>query len=265
MRDFAEQEDGMKRIGILGVGELSEKIVAGIFKHNHLARVYLSPRNFDRAQRLASEFPCEIMPDNQAVVDKSEIVIIGVRPESLDELSREVTFSSEQLVVSLVAGYSLSDTQQLFGHQNCVRAMLNYAAEVNSSTVIMAPKNADAEALFAPLGDLVALNTEAEYQVATVSMCMNGWYYFLASQMQSWLEKQGLESHDARALVLGNLRDCAAYAGEHPDWSLEDLGKSISTPGTFTEQGRHFLQNAGAFEAWQNASDDVLNQLRKKR
>ena len=260
----AEQGDNMKRIGILGVGELCEKIVAGLFKHNHLARVYLSPRNFERAQRLASEYPCEIMPDNQAVVDKSDIVIIGVRPESLEALSREVIFRPEQLVVSLVAGYSLPDTQQLFGHQHCVRAMLNYAAEVNSSTVIMAPKNAEAEELFAPLGELVALKTEAEYELATVSMCMNGWYYFLASQMQLWLENQGLESEDARALVLGNLRDCAAYAGEHSGWTLEQLGKSISTPGTFTEQGRRFLQNAGAFEAWQDASDEVLGLLRKK-
>ncbi len=254
----------MNRIGILGVGELCEKMVAGIFKHNSHARVYLSPRNFERAQRLFAQYPCEILPDNQAVVDKSDIVVIGVRPESLDELAGQVTLREEQLLVSLVAGVTISQIQRSFAHQNCVRAMFTYAAQVNSTTVVIAPKHPEAEALFAPLGELVVLDSEQEFSVATVSMCMNGWYYFLADQMQAWLQQNGLSSAAARALAVGNLRDCAAYAAQNPDSSLQALGSSIATPGTFTESGRLSLQQAGAFDAWRNASDEVLAKLRRQ-
>ncbi len=255
----------MRRIGILGVGELTEKIIIGIFNHNPMARIYLSPRNFVKAQSLASQYPCEIMPDNQAVVDKSDVVIIGVRPESVATLASEVTLQPEQTLVSLVAGMPISKIQTLFSHSQCIRAMLTYAAEHNSTTVVVAPRNDDVEALFAPLGELVSLQTEAEFELATVSMCMNGWYYFLANEMQQWLESNGLKPEHARALVVGNLRDCAAYATQNTPHSLKSLGESIATSGTYTDQGRIMLEQSGAFEAWKQASERILSQLKAQK
>ncbi|MDS7878147.1 hypothetical protein [Klebsiella pasteurii] len=60
----------MKRIGVLGVDALSEKLIAGFFQAETGAQVFLSPANSERAQRLAREFPCWTLDNHQAVLMK---------------------------------------------------------------------------------------------------------------------------------------------------------------------------------------------------
>lgn len=56
----------MKRIGVLGVDALSEKLIAGFFQAETGAQVFLSPANSERAQRLARKFPCWTLDNHQA-------------------------------------------------------------------------------------------------------------------------------------------------------------------------------------------------------
>jgi pyrroline-5-carboxylate reductase len=50
--------DSVLNIGILGVGELTEKVVIGLRRSGFGGRVLLSPRNHERAQQLAEQWDC---------------------------------------------------------------------------------------------------------------------------------------------------------------------------------------------------------------
>lgn len=256
--------DPMKPIGVLGVGDLTEKVVRGLRRGGYSAPIYLSPRNFDKAQNLAREFGCVVMPDNQSVVDAAPILLLGVRPGDLEALARSVDIGPEHQLVSVVAGVCHRELQRVFGSANNIRMMLSLAAETNNATVVLNPPNAEIEALFSSLGTLVLVEQETQFELATVAACMNGWFYFLLHDLHRWVTDKGLDPDQGRTLVLGSLSDCIAYARLNENQSFATLGKSIATSGTYTALGLEMLGLHQANAAWSAACEVVLDALLAK-
>ncbi len=251
----------MLNIGILGVGELAEKLVIGLRRSGFTGRVLLSPRNQARAQQLARLWACEVMADNQAVVDNADMLFLGVRPEVVEALAQEVQLKPGQTLVSLVAGMPLKELARCFPPARPVRAMLSYAAQINQSTVVVTPAGATHETLLGALGTLIVLDQEEAFELATVAACMNGWFYFFLNDLQRWFTDKGLPEQQARQLVLGNMQDCLASTRHQPSASLQALGSAIATPGTFTAAGLEVLTDSGATQAWRDACDAVFEGL----
>ncbi|CAI0788547.1 TPA: NAD(P)-binding domain-containing protein [Serratia fonticola] len=74
----------MKRIGILGVDAVNEELIRGLFQAAPDALVFLWPGNSERAQKLAREFPCWTMDNQQSVIDEADIIIISVANDALN-------------------------------------------------------------------------------------------------------------------------------------------------------------------------------------
>lgn len=70
----------MTTLGILGIGHLSEHLVAGWMRSADPPELLLSSRNVEKAQALAVRFGLPIAADNQTLVDRSEAVLLSVRP-----------------------------------------------------------------------------------------------------------------------------------------------------------------------------------------
>lgn len=251
----------MHTLGILGVGELTEKVVRGLRRSGYAGQIYLSPRNAQQARTLAAECDCQVMQSNQAVVDNAQLVFLGVRPEAVDQVAREVCFKSGQGLLSLVAGVSLERLVRAFPGARCLRVMLSYAVQFNQSTVVLCPQDTASEAVLTPLGNLVVLEDENAFELATVAACMNGWFYFLLHDLQQWLADKGLSAAQARALVLGNLMDCVTSAQQQPEHSLKAMGQAIATPGTFTADGLAMLNHQPVSATWGAACEVVLDAL----
>ncbi|HDS1737098.1 NAD(P)-binding domain-containing protein [Pseudomonas sp. BP8] len=251
----------MQSLGILGVGELTEKVVRGLRRGGFDGPIRLSPRNSARAQALAAECACEVMPSNQAVVDNADMLMLGVRPAHVAQLADEITLRCGQRLLSLVAGLHQATLQATFPGAECVRVMLSYAAQVNAATVVVYPSDEVTEAHLSPLGTLVVVDSEAAFELATVAACMHGWFYFLLHDLQHWLMDKGLPADQARTLVQGNLQDCLANARANPGQSLQALGQAIATPGTFTAAGLDVLNHHPGSAAWGAACEVVFDAL----
>ncbi|MFZ6049753.1 NAD(P)-binding domain-containing protein [Pseudomonas sp. CR3202] len=251
----------MQSLGILGVGELTEKVVRGLRRSGFEGVIFLSPRNHERSARLAAECHCQISDSNQAVVDSADLLLLGVRPQDVDALAREVTVPPGKLVMSLIAGVGLSLLTELFPGTRSIRVMLSYAAQINQSMVVVCPPDAASEKILGSLGTLVVLDDEEAFELATVAACMNGWFYFLLHDLQQWLTDRGLPFDKARDLILGNVQDCVASAQSQPSVSLMALGQAIATPGTFTAFGLDILNHQPAGASWGAACELVLDAL----
>ncbi len=251
----------MHSLGILGVGELTEKMVHGLRRSGFAGTILLSPRNAARAEALAAEHGCQVLASNQAVVDQAEQLIVGVRPDALPQLASEVRLRPGQRLLSVVAGINLEQLAVAFPGASCVRAMLSYSAQYNASTVAICPADEHAKQCLGPLGKLVVLADESAFELATVAACMNGWFYFLLHDLQQWLSDKGLPAEQARALVLGNLQDCISAAQRQPEQSLKALGEAIATPGTFTADGLAVLMHQPVSATWGAACEVVLDGL----
>ena len=166
----------MMKLGVLGVGDLTEKMIRGLHRSGTDTAFILSPRSRTRAESLAKDVGCALMRDNQEVADAADVILIGVRPGELHELAQEITLKPGIPLVSVVSGVPVGDLQRMFGARECTRAMLSLAAEINRSTVAVYPASSAMAPLLAALGNPVLLSTERAFDLATVGACMNGWF-----------------------------------------------------------------------------------------
>ena len=124
----------MHSLGILGVGELTEKVVMGLRRSGFDGAILLSPRNAQRAEALAHTQGCQVLPSNQAVVDQAELVMLGVRPAALAQIASEVRLRRGQRLLSLAAGVGLAQLQAVLrgatqpGHRGGLPAGRAYRA-----------------------------------------------------------------------------------------------------------------------------------------
>ncbi|KXV16802.1 hypothetical protein CR51_00495 [Caballeronia megalochromosomata] len=254
----------MIRLGVLGVGDLTEKMIRGLHRSGSDTTFLLSPRSRARAESLAQDIGCELMRDNQAVADAADVILVGVRPAQLGELAQEIVLKPGVPLISVVSGVPVSDLQRMFGAREYTRAMLSLASEINRSTVAVYPASSAAAQLLAVLGNPVLLATEREFELATVGACMNGWFYFLLHDLQQWFVQKGFAPDDARQLVLSSVEDCVAYARYKSPSGMGEIGSSIATPGTYTAQGLDVLDKLGGNAAWKAACEHVFDQLNAK-
>ncbi|MCP9976863.1 NAD(P)-binding domain-containing protein [Actinomadura madurae] len=95
----------MKRIGIIGVGEIGRAIVTGLYDgDDEPPEMFLSPRRAGTVAELSERFErVRVCADNQDVVDRSEVVIIAVRGQDRHEALTGLRVEGDKLVVSVMA------------------------------------------------------------------------------------------------------------------------------------------------------------------
>ncbi len=94
-------------LGILGTGHLASYTVAGLRNNAGNIDIILSPRNRTVARNLAKKYDCEIASSNQDVIDRSNYILLAVRPHQLGDLLDGLVFESAELVISAIAGMSI--------------------------------------------------------------------------------------------------------------------------------------------------------------
>ena len=153
--------------GFVGVGTMSSAMVRGIctLPTPPCQAVVLSPRGSAKSAALASEFPalCTIAASNQEVVDKCDVIFIGVLPKQAEEVCRELKFKDNQIVVSLVSTAPMSML-----HEACapvptgsiVRAIPLPPVAKHRGATVMTPPHPAITSLFASLGTVVPVESE---------------------------------------------------------------------------------------------------------
>lgn len=117
------------RIGVIGGGGwLGSAIVgsildAGVVREQDLSLSYRR----EKPNRLPQAF---WTTDNQVLADRSDMIVLSVRPEDWPSL---MVTAANKLVVSVMAGIRLSAICDRHGTRRAVRAMPNAAAEVGMS------------------------------------------------------------------------------------------------------------------------------------
>lgn len=248
-------------LGFLGVGHLASYTVEGLRHGGDQRRIILSPRNASVAARLASEYSCEVANSNQSVVDQSDVVVLSVRPDTCPELLQDLRFKPAQLVLSVMAGLSTDYLQQFacLADVQLVRSLPIQCAAVGQGPVPVYPSNAQAEALLAPLGSVVALKDETQFELACTMGCMHGWVYPWLAAMSEWGQQQGLDAQASGQLTQAAVAGAVAYSQAQGPESMAAIGAAIATEGTYTLRGLEILQQQGGLQAWINAMDAVTS------
>ena len=240
--------DSRTYYGLLGVGTLAEEIVTGLCEGvAEPPSIALSPRSASRSEALAERFATvRVEPDNQAVVDASDVVIVSVRPQDATQVLESLSFRPEQSVVSVMAGLALDDLVPLVSPAvDLARSAPMPAVAGRQSTTPVHPRTDAAEALFVRLGGVLDVPTEALLErIFTASATVAAHYAYLAT-IAGWLADEGLSPGEADRYVKGLFGEVAASLRSPQE--LTALADSHATAGGINEAFRDFLAEAGVF------------------
>ncbi len=253
----------MLRAGFIGVGELARYTILGWRRGGYAERISLSPRNARHAADLAQDFACDVMPDNQAVVDNSDLVFLATRPADCLDALAGLTLRSDQVLVSVVAGVPTAElrTAMNLPELDIVRVMPVSSAEAGFSPTLVYPHHQAVCDLFDRCGRAIAVSEERHFDQGTILACVYSWYFALFDQLIEATGGDVLPTELATELVAGMARGAADLTLSRPAQAPGRTAEEIATAGTYSRLGLDLLQDRHAFDAWQEACQLLRSRL----
>ncbi|MCH7230528.1 NAD(P)-binding domain-containing protein [Glycomyces sp. L485] len=252
----------MKRIGIIGAGEIGRAIVVGLCDGDESPSVFLSPRGARTAAELSARYEeVQVCADNQDVVDRSEVVIIAVRRQDRHEALAGLKVDDDRIVVNVMAGVANEDLRQtLATDAPLVRAIPLPAVCERRSVTVTHPAHPAVDSLFEYLGGVLPVADEAAFNVfSALTGTLTTHYRYLAT-LTSWAADQGVASDDADRYIRGLFQGIGRALSDETR-SLHQLAADHETPNGNNERIRTAWFGPDNAQALNKALDDLLDDL----
>jgi pyrroline-5-carboxylate reductase len=253
----------VERIGIIGVGEIGRAIVAGLCDGAEAPpEIALSPRGARTVAELSQRYPSvRVCADNQDVVDRSDVVILAVRPLGHAEALAGLRIGEDRVVISVIAGVAIDELRQTLGITGpLVRAIPLPAARERRSVTVTYPSHPVADGLFDRLGAALPVQDEAAFGVlSTVTGTLTAHYWYLAT-LTDWATRQGIPAEDADRYVRGLFQGVGRALGDETR-TLTQLAADHETPGGSNERFRATWFDTANSEALHKALDALHDHL----
>ncbi|MGW3209960.1 NAD(P)-binding domain-containing protein [Streptomyces sp. NPDC001135] len=253
----------MKRIGVIGVGEIGRAIVEGLYdRDDDVPEVFLSPRGARTAAELSERYDgVRVCPDNQAVVDRAEIVIIAVRRQDRHAALAGLTVADDKTVINVMSGVGNDDLRRtLATDAPLVRAIPLPAIRERRSVTVVYPSHPVADTLFERLGGVLPVADEADFNVlSAVTGTLTSHYWYLAT-LTSWAVGHGIAAGDADRYVRSLFQEVGRALSDETR-TLQQLAANHETPKGNNERIRTTWFTPANSEALTRALDGLLADL----
>ena len=132
------------KLGLIGTGNMASAIIGGIIKKQMVSAddIIGSDKSEQGRQRAKEQFGIYVTEDNKEVAEKSEVLILAVKPQFYATVIEEIrdVIREEQIVITIAPGKTLAWLGQQFGKKvKIVRTMPNTPALVGEGMTAMCP------------------------------------------------------------------------------------------------------------------------------
>ncbi len=250
-------------VGILGVGELGRALVEGLAAEPVQApEIVLSPRSTRHVAALTATFPqVRAAQENQAVADSSDVLLLAVGPDHWREVVQPLRFRPGCLVVSVMAGVSLTDLQEALPPDvTVVRALPMPSVRERACLTVVFPAHPVVEALFDGLGGALVVEDEGALNVfTTVTATVSTHLDYLAT-IAAWATRQGRAPDQAEAYVRTLFAGVGLAVGGSA-LPLAELAAEVETPGGLNHRVRTTWFDGDNDAALGRTLDELLRDL----
>lgn len=228
----------MMKLGVLGTGTIATAVVHGIADDGH--EIAISPRNKDNAAGLAARYANVTIYENQAVIDKSDVIFLGLMPDVANSILPELTFKAGQIIVSFIADLTLEEIGAMVSPASAEALMLPFPNIASGGSVIpMIGEAETVEAIFGKTNSLTVLNNQAEMDAILCAQAVLSPAAKLIKDAALWLEDNGVEMARGepflRKLVASNLAETAT----------PELLEALNTEGGYNQRLRQYMDAEG--------------------
>lgn len=172
-----------------------------------------------------------------------DIVLFCIKPQSVDEFTSALQVDlSEKLIISIMAGVTISKLQQITESDRIVRSMPNLAAFVNESLTgwvateaVSADDRDVVKSLFSSFGKEVELQSEDQINdITALSGSGPAYFFYLVQLMQEKAVEMGFSPTDALLIAQQTIFG-AAEVLKTGIKSPEEWKAAVTSPGGTTE------------------------------
>lgn len=257
----------IKKIGFIGVGHIAHYMLTGFAKARMTFEFTLADPDLDKAsmacQEFGNNFQCIASRNNQEAVERSELIIIAVRPDTLETALTGLTFKPGQLVASVVAGAPLDILTPLVFPAKAIRVLPISCVAINKSPVLIYPEDLSVREVFSLLGQVHLLPDEKTFTPGTALVgAFYAWMIALMDETSAWTEAQGINPVTSRQLVVETIEGACGMARSQKDISLKKIWDTLATPGGISEHGAKILTERGCLKVWPDALESVTQKMR---
>lgn len=234
-----------KKVAFLGAGKMGGIILQALLKNGMLSTksTCATVAHQERAQALAAKLKIKVGTDNVAAAKGADIIVIGVKPQVVEEVVREISghVTSKQLIVSVAASVPTSMIEKnLPPNVSVIRAMPNTPCLLGAGmTAICKGKHASAEdvaltcRMFDVVGRTVVVDEKHMDAVTALSASGPAYIYIILESLAEGGVKLGLPREIATLLAAQTTLGAARVVletGDHPAL----LKDAVTTPAGCT-------------------------------
>ena len=247
---------GKERIGFIGTGKMATALALGLVRAGvfEAGRIAGSDKHPDARKAFATAVGATEVAENASLVAQSDIVVLAVKPQNLDEMLKEVggTFTADQLVISIAAGVTTARIEALLpAGCRVVRAMPNTpmlvgegAAAVCRGAHATEDDLATARRLFEAAAKVIAVDENLIDAVTAVSGSGPAYFFYFLEALVAGGVAEGLAREQATELAVQTMRGAAKLL-ELSDRSAEELRADVTSPGGTTQAAIESMEAAG--------------------
>ncbi len=264
------------QFGFIGAGNMVSAIVKGMTVGTGAyggEQIFITSKSGTSAENLAKKCGANFCRTAAEVIENSDVVILGVKPNVLSGLLpglKEGFSKKKLLVVSIAAGKTIDFLEGFFSEETpVIRVMPNINAKIGASTTglcvnqfVTEAQKTQVKEVFATIGTVQEID-EAQFSIFSVlGGASVAFAYLYMDALARGALKAGMPKKQALQItaetVLGSAK-MILESQEHP-WPLID---QVCSPGGTTIEGVTALQ-AGGFESiLAKAFDAVLEKDQK--
>jgi len=234
------------RIAFIGGGAMGEAMVKCLLAKKVTVPQDMIVSDISPVRRglLSGEYGVSTSADSRKAVANADLIILAVKPQNLPQVMEEIKgLALKQLVLSIVAGATLSSLRQGLNHSYVIRAMPNMPAQIGEGMTIWTATTETghkqkklAQTVLSSLGKEIYVVDEKYLGMATALSGSGPAYVFLF--IEALIDAGvhiGLPRDMAQGLViqtiLGSTRT-VEKTGKHP----ADLRNMVTSPGGTTTE-----------------------------
>ena len=242
----------MKKIGIIGAGNIGMAIAKGLVNHQvvQASQLFLSRRRNGLLKKEEKEgFP---VVDNHALVKACDIIILAVLPGQAKEVILDLQAllkGSNKLLVSVVSAVSIKEIKLWCdNHVEVVRIMPNTAAEYGASMTCIAGEEEHAvkqvSDLFEPLGQTMVIKEQHMPAATILAACGIAFFLrFIRAVSQGGIQI-GFHAEEAGKIAAQTAMGAAELllqTANHPETEID----RVTTPMGCTISGLNEMEHFG--------------------
>ena len=252
-------------LGFIGTGKISSSIIFGIFKSKlKFKKIYISSRNRSIAKKLANKFGrVNILKDNQEIINKSSIVILGVTPNIGNKILSKLKFSKNKKIISLISTINLANLKKLTKNKNIVRAIPLPPVEIKKGPIVICPPNKIVKNFFKHLGEVIEIrNEKLSYKFWSTGSIMAA-YYEILNTSSNWLIRKGIKKNIAQNYIAELFLSLSQDAVNKRSQGFKKLVADSQTPRGLNMQVLQELKKANFFKKFTKALDNINKRVSK--